>query len=156
MAATQNPTTHLSITPHLCIQGAAEAIDFYKKAFGAEEIGRHETPDGKIMHAALKIGDSMLFLADDFGQCQFRSPKALGGNSVVLNLYGPDVDALWQRATDAGASVVFPLANQFWGDRYGQVQDPFGHIWALGTHIEDVTPAEMEERAKAAFAHMPK
>ena len=143
-----------SITPHIIVNGAAKAVEFYKKVFGAEQIGPISTmPDGKVMHAHLKIGDSHLMMADEFPQGSCRSPQSLGGSPVVLTLYVTDVDATWKKATEAGAKVVFPLANQFWGDRYGQVADPFGHVWALATHIEDVSPAELEERAKSMFAN---
>jgi PhnB protein len=146
-----------SITPHIVVNGAAKAIEFYKKVFGAEQIGPVSTmPDGKVMHAHLKIGDSHLLMVDEFPKGCVRSPVSLGGSPVVLTLYVPDVDATWKRATDNGATVVFPLGEQFWGDRYGQVQDPFGHVWALATHVEDLTPAEIEERAKSAFAQMAK
>ncbi|MBZ5630614.1 MAG: VOC family protein [Acidobacteriia bacterium] len=143
-----------SITPHIIVNGAAKAVEFYKKVFGAEQVGPVSTmPDGKVMHAHLKIGDSHLMMADEFPQGSCRSPQSLGGSPVVLTLYVTDVDATWKKATEAGAKVVFPLSNQFWGDRYGQVADPFGHVWALATHIEDLTQAEIEERAKSAFAH---
>jgi PhnB protein len=143
-----------SITPHIIVNGAANAIEFYKKVFGAEQIGPVSTmPDGKVMHAHLKIGDSHLMMADEFPKPGMASPQTLGGSPVVLTLYVPDVDATWKMATDAGAKALFPLSNQFWGDRYGMVQDPFGHMWALATHIEDLTPAEIEERSKSAFAH---
>ena len=143
-----------SITPHIIVNGAAKAVEFYKKVFGAEQVGPVSTmPDGKVMHAHLKIGDSHLMMADEFPQGSCRSPQSLGGSPVVLTLYVTDVDATWKKATEAGAKVVFPLSNQFWGDRYGQVADPFGHVWALATHIGDLTQAEIEERAKSAFAH---
>jgi PhnB protein len=146
-----------SIIPHLIIKGADKAVEFYKEVFGAEQIGPVSTmPDGKVMHALLKIGDSHLMMADEFPQSTCRSPQSLGGSAVVLTLYVPDVDATWKKATEAGAQVVFPLSNQFWGDRYGQVRDPFGHVWALATHIEDLTPEEIEGRAKEAFAQMSK
>ncbi|MBZ5566450.1 MAG: VOC family protein [Acidobacteriia bacterium] len=146
-----------SITPHIIVNGAAKAVEFYKRVFGAEQIGPVSTmPDGKVMHAHLKIGDSHLMMADEFPQGSCRSPQSLGGSPVVLTLYVTDVDATWKKATEAGAKVVFPLSNQFWGDRYGQVADPFGHVWALATHIEDLTPAEIEQRAKSMFAQMGK
>ena len=146
-----------SITPHLVINGAAKAVEFYKRVFGAEVVRPiSTTPDGKVMHAHLKIGDSNLMMADEFPQSCARSPQSLGGSAVVLTLYVPDVDATWKNATDAGAKVVFPLGNQFWGDRYGQIQDPWGHVWALATHVEDLTQAQIEQRAKEAFAQMPK
>ena len=143
-----------SITPHLIVNGAAKAIEFYKKVFGAHEVRPTSTmPDGKVMHAHLKIGDSDVMLADEFPHSPVRSPQSVGGASVVLTLYVPDVDATWKKATDAGAKSLCPLSNMFWGDRYGMLQDPFGQVWALATHIEDLTQAEIEERAKSAFAH---
>ncbi len=146
-----------TITPHLYVRDASKAIEFYKKAFGAEvQGGVHHTPDGKVMHASLKIGDSHLMLADEFPQFGERSPQSLGGSPVVLNIYVEDVDKLFTQAVAAGAKVTMPLADQFWGDRYGQVVDPFGHHWALGAHKEDVAPEELEKRAKAAFAEMAK
>ena len=146
-----------SITPHLVINGAAKAVEFYKKVFDAEVVRPiSTTPDGKVMHAHMKIGDSNLMMADEFPQGSARAPQTLGGTPVVLTLYVADVDATWKKATDAGAKVVFPLGNQFWGDRYGQIQDPFGHVWALATHVEDLTQAQIEERAKEVFAQMAK
>ena len=146
-----------SITPHLLVDRAAKAVEFYKNVFGAE-VARpmSTTPDGKILHVLLKIGDSHLMMADAFPRPGMASPKSLGGTPVVLTLYVPDVDATWKKAIDAGAKTVFPLINQFWGDRYGIIEDPFGHAWALATHIEDPTQEEIEERAKSAFAHMGK
>ena len=147
--------TH-TITAHLSIRGAGSAIEFYQKAFGAQVLGVNKTPDGKVMHATLKIGDSRLMLADEFPGMGTPSPQALGGSPVVLNVYVEDVDSLWNRAIAAGAKVTMPLDNQFWGDRYGQIVDPFGHSWALGSHVEDVRPEEMERRANAIFAQMAK
>ncbi len=148
------PDGQHSITPHLIVNNGAEAVAFYKNAFGAEVLGAHYTPDGKLMHAMLKMGDSYVMMADEFPGMSESSPKTLGGTTVVINLYSEDVDALFDRAVKAGAVVTMPLGNQFWGDRYGQVKDPFGHKWALGQHIEDVSPEEMERRAKEAFAQM--
>lgn len=146
-----------SITPHLVVNGAAKAVEFYKEVFGAEVVRPiSTTTDGKVMHAHLKIGDTQLMMADEFPMSRARSPQSLGGSAVVLNLYVADVDATWKRALDHGAQVVFPLADQFWGDRYGQIQDPFGHIWALATHTEDLTPAEIEARARVAMEEMSK
>jgi len=145
-----------TITPHLVLRDAAKAIEFYKKAFGAEVKGVHSTPDGKIMHAMLKIGDSHLMMADEFPGMGSASPQALGGSPVILNIYVEDVDRVFNQAVAAGAKVTMPLANQFWGDRYGQVVDPFGHHWALGARVEIVPPEEMERRAKAIFAEMAK
>ncbi len=147
--------TH-SITAHLVIRGAAKAIDFYKNAFGAEVLGVHKTPDGKVMHAELKVGDSRIMFADEFPGMSASSPETLGGTTTVLNLYSENVDGLFNQAVSAGATVVFPLVDQFWGDRYGQVKDPFGHCWALGQHIEDVAPEEMERRAGEFYAKMAK
>jgi len=145
-----------TITPHLSVREGSKAIEFYQKAFGAEVRGVHKTPDGKIMHASLKIGDSTLMLADEFPGMGTPAPQTLGGSPVVLNINVEDVDALWNRAVAAGAKVTMPLANQFWGDRYGVIADPFGHSWALFAHVEDVAPEELERRAKAAFGEMAK
>jgi PhnB protein len=149
--------TH-SITAHLSVKEATKAIDFYQKAFGAQLLNVHKTPDGRVMHATLKFGDSQVMLADEFPGmgATIASPQTVGGSTVVLNYYVEDVDALFKQAVAAGAKVTMPLANQFWGDRYGQVVDPFGHAWALGSHVEDVAPAEMERRANAMFAEMGK
>lgn len=147
-----------TITPHLVIKGADQAIEFYKKALGAEvKGGIFRTPDGRVAHAELRVGDSVFMLADEFpgaGSCQ--SPQTLGGTSTVLHIYVEDVDRLFNQAVTAGAKVTMPLANQFWGDRYGQVTDPFGHRWALAAHVEDVAPEEMERRAREFFAQMAK
>ena len=145
-----------TLTAHLSVRDGAGAIEFYQRAFGAKVNGVHKTPNGKIMHASLKIGDSNFMLADEFPGSPCRSPQSLGGTSVVLNIYVEDVDKLWNQAVNAGAKTTMPLANQFWGDRYGQVQDPYGHMWALMSHVEDVAPEEMERRAKAMFAEMSK
>ena len=148
--------TH-TVTAHLIVRGGKKAVEFYKKAFGAEVKGIHETPDGKVMHAELKVGDSTIMLADEFpGMGTGASPQALGGTSIILNIYRENVDQLFNQAVAAGATVAIPLGNQFWGDRYGQVKDPFGHVWALGQHVEDVAPPEMERRAREAFAQMAK
>ncbi|MDR3747429.1 MAG: VOC family protein [Acidobacteriota bacterium] len=154
MAVKPIPEGSHSITPHLVVNNGAEAVTFYKNAFGAEVLGVHYTPDGKVMHAELKVGDSKFMLADEFPGMSSPSPKTLGGTCVVLNLYSVNVDSLFDQAVKAGAVVTMPLANQFWGDRYGQIQDPFGHVWALGQHIEDVAPDEMERRGKELFAKM--
>lgn len=143
-----------SITPHLVIKGADKAVEFYQKAFGAElKGGIFKGPDGKVMHAELRIGDSTFMLADEFpGMGDASSPQTLGGTTTTLNIYTDNVDQLFDRAVKAGARVTMPLANQFWGDRYGHVKDPFGHSWALGQHIEDIAPAEMERRGREAMA----
>jgi uncharacterized glyoxalase superfamily protein PhnB len=145
------------IIPHLVVQGGAQAIEFYKKAFGATEIMRMPGPDGKtIGHAELKIAGSMVFLADECPVMGSRSPLALGGTPVTLSFYVPDVDAVFAQAVAAGATVRMPPADMFWGDRYGQLTDPFGHVWALCTHKEDVAPDEMARRAQAAYAEFSK
>ncbi len=144
-----------SITAHLTVKGAAAAIEFYKKAFGAVELARMPMPDGKLGHAHLKIGDSHLLLNDEPnfpGSC--KSPQTLGGNSVALQLYVEDVDAVFNRAVAAGAQAFMPPADMFWGDRYGQLNDPFGQRWSIATHKEDVPPEEMQKRAEAMFAQM--
>jgi uncharacterized glyoxalase superfamily protein PhnB len=147
--------TH-SLTVHLIVRETPKAIEFYQKAFGAQVLGVHKTPDGKVMHATLKIGDSQLMLADEFPGMSNPAAQTLGGSPVVINLYSENVDALFNQAVSLGATVKMPLANQFWGDRYGQIVDPFGHSWALGAHVEDVAPEEMERRANAVFAQMGK
>ena len=143
-----------TVTPHLVIRGAAKAIDFYKRAFGAEELMRMEGPGGAIGHAELKIGDSVVFLADEFPGAPSKSPQTLGGTTATLNLYVPDVDKTVQQAVEAGSKVVMPVADMFWGDRYGTVTDPFGHVWGVATHVQDLSPAEIEEGAKAFWASM--
>jgi len=143
-----------SVTTHLVVRGAAKAIDFYKRALGAEELNRMEGPGGLIGHAELKIGDSIIFLADEFPQANCKSPQSLGGTSCSIHLYVPDADAAFKKATDAGAKATMPLADMFWGDRYGTVVDPFGHSWGIATHIEDLQPAEIEERAQEFWASM--
>jgi PhnB protein len=140
-----------TITPHLVVRDAARAIDFYKRAFGAEELARMPGPGGKIMHAELRIGDSNLYLCDEFPDMGGKSPQSLNGSPVTLHLYVPDVDVSYKRAADAGAKPVMVPDNTFWGDRYGKLIDPFGHHWALATHVEDVTPEETARRAAAAF-----
>lgn len=140
-----------TITPHIVVKGAAKAIDFYKAAFGAEELGRHAMPDGSIMHALLKIGDSMLMLNDEFPMMGAKGPQSIGGTSVTLNLYVQDADKAFQRAVQAGATVKMPIADMFWGDRYGIVADPFGHAWSIATHKVDLTPAQIMEASKAAM-----
>ncbi|MCI0607046.1 VOC family protein [bacterium] len=143
-----------TITPHLVIRDAEKAIEFYGKAFGAETKSVHKTPDGKIMHASLKIGNSILFLADEFPSWHVLSPLSLNGSPVVLHIYTDDVDGVFQRAVNAGATVSMPVADQFWGDRYGKLKDPFGHEWSIGTHKEDLSEEEVIERGKRAFEQM--
>jgi len=145
-----------TLTPHLVVKGASQAIDFYKKAFGAQEISRSPGPDGKtIMHADLKIGDSHLFLVDEFPQMGCRGPESIGATPVTLHMYVEDVDAAFGKAVAAGAQVRMPLADMFWGDRYGMLTDPFGHCWSLATHKEDLTPEEIRKRAQGACGGTP-
>jgi len=142
-----------NLTPHLVVSDAAKAIDFYKQAFGAEEIMRAPDPSGdRLMHAEMKIGDSMLMLADTYPEFGGQNPEDLGGSPTAINLYCDDVDATVDKAVAAGATVSMPPADMFWGDRYARVIDPFGHFWAIACHVRDVTPEEMTEGAKAAFA----
>jgi PhnB protein len=142
------------VTPHLIVRGAARAIDFYRKAFGAIEKSRHEMPDGSIMHAAIKIGEGTVFLADENKDWGSVSPQSLNGSPVSLMLYVPDVDAVVKRAVEAGAEVKMPVSDQFWGDRYGMLTDPFGHVWEVATHKEDVSPEELRRRSQEAMTAM--
>lgn len=142
-----------TLTPHLVVKGADKAIDFYTKAFGAEVLCRMATPDGRtVMHADLKIGDSHLFVVDEFPEMGSRGPQSIGGTAVTIHMYVKDVDAAFDRAVAAGAKVIMPVADMFWGDRYGLVTDPFGHSWSLATHNEDLTPEEIAKGAQEAFA----
>jgi len=141
-----------TITPHLVLKGAGEAIEFYKKAFGAIEHYRFPMPDGAIMHAEIQIGNSVFFMNDEM--MGFQSPQTLGGSPVTVHLQVEDVDALWNQAVAAGCTVTMPLADAFWGDRYGMLVDPFGHKWSMASHIEDVPPEEMGQRAAAAMSQM--
>lgn len=144
-----------AVTPHLAVNGAAEAIEFYKRAFGAREVARSAGPDGKsVIHAEIRIGDSAIFLADVFPGMGPQSPKTLGNTSVILNLYVENADAVYDRAVKAGGQVVMPIADAFWGDRYGQISDPFGHVWAIATRKEDLSSEEMAQRSAAFFAQM--
>lgn len=134
-----------TVTPHLVCAGAAEAIDFYKQAFGAEELSRVPGADGLIMHAALRIGDSTIFLTSENAEWNSFGPLALKGSSVTIHLYVPDVDGAFEQAANAGAKVIMPPDDMFWGDRYGVVGDPFGHRWSLATHQRDVSEEELRE-----------
>ncbi|HJY85305.1 MAG TPA: VOC family protein [Candidatus Acidoferrales bacterium] len=145
------PEGYHTATPYLIIKNAARAIDFYKKAFGAAERMRMADPSGKVMHAEIQIGDSRIMIADEFPEMGARSPESLGGSPVSIFLYVEDVDALAKQATSAGAKVLMPVQDQFWGDRYGKLTDPFGHVWDIATHKEDVAPEEIHKRAAAAF-----
>lgn len=141
-----------TVTPYLVIKDAEKALEFYKKAFAAKEILRMPGPDGKIMHGEMQIGDSRVMFAEENPQWGSQGPQTLGGSPVTIFLYVPDVDATFKQAVAAGAKEAMPVADMFWGDRYGKLVDPFGHKWDVATHKEDVAPAEMQERMKKAFA----
>ena len=144
------PDGYHSVTPYLIFNGGARAIEFYKQAFGATELFRMEGPDGRIGHAEIRIGDSHVMLADEHPEIGARSPQSIGGSPISLMLYVEDVDATVSRAVEAGAKLTRPVANQFYGDRTGGVEDPFGHAWYIATHVEDVAPEELKKRAAAA------
>jgi PhnB protein len=139
-----------TVTPYLVCSPAADAIAFYVRAFGATEMLRVPGPDGKLLHASLRIGDSMIMLNDEFPEMGALGPKARGGSSVTIHLFVNDADASFARAITAGATVKMPLADMFWGDRYGLLEDPFGHSWSVATHLRDLTPEEIKAAAQAA------
>ena len=144
------PDGYHSVTPYLCIKGAKQALDFYRKAFGAEALYKLEVPDGRIGHAEIQIGNSRIMLSDEMPEMPdalTRSPSKLGGSTIGLAIYVEDVDARFQQAVQAGAKVRRPVTNQFYGDRSGTVEDPFGHFWTISTHVEDVSPDEIMQRA---------
>jgi PhnB protein len=144
------PDNYPQVVPYLCVDGASAAIEFYRTVFGATERMRMAESDGKIGHAELEIGTAVIMLADEFPDLGFLAPKAIGGTPVTMNLYVEDVDAVFARATDAGATILSAVENQFYGDRTGRFEDPFGHRWSIATHVEDVSPADMAERAATA------
>jgi PhnB protein len=144
------PDGYYSLTPYLVCKGAAKAIAFYAKAFGAQETVRMPGPDGSIMHAEVKIGNSMLMLSDENKERGQLSPESIGGTACSIMLYAEDVDEVFKRAVAAGAKVEMPPVDMFWGDRMGNIVDPFGHKWAIATHKEDVSPEEMEKRMAAS------
>jgi len=146
------PEGYHTLSAYLTVRGASDALEFYKKAFGAVELMRLNMPDGKIAHAEFKIGDSILMISDENPECGSTSPEALGGSPVTLHLYVADADATFSDAIQAGAKEKMPLENQFWGDRMGGVVDPFGHHWLVATHVEDVDPSEFQSRMEACFA----
>jgi PhnB protein len=154
MAGRMNPIPEgfHAVTPHLVVRGAGEAIEYYKKAFGAVERFRMLGPDGKsIMHAEIMIGDSIVFLCDEFPNMGSKSPAALQGSPVTIHLYVEDVDTVFTQALSAGGKAIMPLQDMFWGDRFGEIVDPFGHHWSLASHVEDVPPEEIERRGAEAF-----
>jgi uncharacterized glyoxalase superfamily protein PhnB len=141
-----------SLTPHLTVKGAKQAIEFYKKAFGATAMNVAEDPTGLVLHSQLKIGDSLFYVNDEFPQMGAKGPLSIGGTPVTIHMFVPDADKVFNQAVASGAKVTMPIADQFWGDRYGIVVDPFGHAWSIATHKEDLTPEEMMERMKKAMA----
>jgi PhnB protein len=146
------PESYPQVVPYLCVDGANAAIEFYRTVFGMTERMRMAAPDGKIGHAELEIGDSLIMLSDEYPEMGMRGPKAIGGTPVTISLYVTDVDAVFARAVEAGATALRPVENQFYGDRTGQLEDPFGHRWSVATHVEDVPPEEMAKRAAAAMS----
>jgi PhnB protein len=146
------PAGYRTVTPYLTIKNGAKALEFYKKAFGATEIYKLMMPDGRLGHAEIRLGDSMIMLGDEFPEYGGKAPDTLGGSPVSIYLYVEDVDAFFKRALAAGAKERKPVMDQFYGDRSGQLEDPFGHLWWVATHKEDVTPEEIQKRAQAMFA----
>ena len=142
------PEGYHAVTPYLAVNGAAKALEFYKKAFGATEVMRMQEPSGKIVHAEIKIGDSHIMLADEFPDIEFQSPTSVGGASALLMIYVENADAVFKQALECGAQQTRALQDQFYGDRSGTLRDPFGHVWTVATHVEDVPPDEMERRAQ--------
>jgi len=152
--AIQNPPPGFhAITPHIVVRDAARAAVWYTRVLGAEERNRLSLPNGKLMSVELRFGDSAVMMADEFPEAGVVSPLTIGGTAVVLHLFSNDVDALWQRAVDAGVEVVHPLQDQFWGDRQGQIVDPFGHKWNLAQHLRDASPEDVARAAAQAFAN---
>ncbi|HEX8861741.1 MAG TPA: VOC family protein [Actinomycetes bacterium] len=145
------PEGYPQVTPYLAVDGANRAIEWYSTVFGARERMRMGAPDGKVGHAELELGDSLLMLADEFPEMGMRSPKAVGGTPVTISLYVDDVDGVFERAVQGGAKPLRQVENQFYGDRVGSFEDPFGHRWSVATHVEDVPPDEMERRAAEAM-----
>jgi uncharacterized glyoxalase superfamily protein PhnB len=152
------PDGYHTVTPFLSLKNCTKAIKFYKEAFGAKEIEVNGSPDGKIMHAVLQIGNSLIMMADEFpeSKCGISSPHSLKGSTAMLHLYVEDADAVFNKAVKAGAKVIRPMADQFWGDRYGQFEDPFGHLWSVATHTVDLTKEEVAQAAEAFFANCKK
>lgn len=148
MATKSIPDGYHTVTPYLIIKGAAAAIEFYKRVFGATELMRMPSPDGRIGHAEIKIGDSAIMLADEHPEMGYRSPQSLGGTAVSMMVYVDRVDDVVKRAVEAGAKEMRPVENQFYGDRSGTLQDPYGHTWTIATHMEDIPPEEMRKRAE--------
>jgi PhnB protein len=150
--AQATPKGYQTVTPSLVVADAAKAIEFYKKALGAEERMRFPAPDGSIMHAEIRIGDSTIMLGDEMPEQGVRGPRSIGGTPVSFFIYGDNVDEAWKRAVEAGAREVMPLADQFWGDRTGCLEDPFGHRWWLAQHLKDLSPEELQKAAEEFFS----
>ena len=156
MSAKSIPPGFRTITPHLICRNGKQAIEFYKEAFGAETLAAHFTPDGGLMHATLKIGDSTVMLGEECPEYGALSPLSVGNSTVVIHLYTEDVDRVFQKAISAGCTTTMPVEDQFWGDRYGQLSDPYGHRWSIATHKEDLSGDEIEKRGLAVMEQMSK
>ena len=154
MSVKPKPDGYHTITPAIICRGAAKAIDFYKRAFGAQEVERMNGPEGSVVHAEIRIGDSIIMLGDENPQFGTKSPLSLGGTSSSLHIYVDDADAVFARAVKEGATVRYPLEDTFWGDRYGKIRDPFGHEWGIATHIKDVSREEMQKASDEWMARM--
>ena len=150
------PKDYHSITPVLIVKNGDKAIEFYKNGFGVKERCRMKAPDGKIAHAELKLGDSVFMLSDEYPEMKCLSPKTIGGSPVSMYVYVDDVDSVFNKAISAGAKVLDPVKDQFWGDRHGRLEDPFGHLWSIATHKKDLSEEEMKKAAEAAFSQMSK
>jgi uncharacterized glyoxalase superfamily protein PhnB len=150
------PEGYHTLTPFLTVRNAERAIEFYKQAFGAQERSVAKGPDGKVMHAEVKIGDSVIMLSDEFPEFGSLSPQSVGGSPMGLHIYIENVDAAFDRAVKAGAQVEMPVSDQFWGDRYGKLKDPFGHKWSIATHVKDMSADEMKRSMDDAMAKMQK
>jgi len=156
MSAKPIPEGYHTLTPFLTVRNAVRAMEFYKQAFGAQERGVAKGPDGKVMHAELKIGDSVIMLSDEYPEFGSLSPQSVGGSPMGLHIYIENVDAAFDRAVKAGAQVEMPVMDQFWGDRYGKLKDPFGHKWSIATHVKDVSADEMKRSMDDAMSKMQK
>ncbi len=156
MAVQAIPKGYHTLTPYMTVRDAARAIEFYKQAFGAEEKGVMKGPDGKVMHAELRIGDSLFMLADEYPEFGSLSPQSTGGSGMGLHIYVEDVDSSFDRAIKAGGKVEMPVSDMFWGDRYGKLVDPFGHKWSIATHKQDLSAEDIEQAQSEFMKHMPK
>lgn len=150
------PKEYHSITPVLIVKNGDEAIEFYKNGFGVEERCCMKGPDGRVAHAELKLGDSVFMLSDEYPEMKSHSPETIGGSPVSMYVYVDDVDSIFNKAISAGAKILDPVKDQFWGDRHGRLEDPFGHLWSIATHKKDISDEEMKRAAEAAFSEMSK